>query len=55
MFQISLPDSLMRAMTTDPVKHAINADTYMQLERDVEQIVNFKVRNDHQKLDRMMI
>ncbi|GAB1864837.1 hypothetical protein CAJAP_05916 [Camponotus japonicus] len=52
---ISLPDALMRAMTTHPAKHVINADTYKQLERDVEQIGNFKVRNVHQQLDRMMI
>lgn len=45
----------MRATTTHSAKHAINADTYKQLERDVEQIGNFKVRNVHQKLDRMMI
>ncbi|KMQ97085.1 hypothetical protein RF55_2599 [Lasius niger] len=42
--RISLPDTLMSAMTTDRAKHAVNVDIHMQPEMDVEQIGSFKVR-----------
>lgn len=49
MFQISLPDVLMKTMITEPAKHAVNAvnaDIYnLQSERDAEQVGSFKIRN----------